>query len=374
MRESLKTSETRHMNKVRIAKFISKSGSTSKTEISRMLGISMPTTLQYVKELTDSGIVKEQGAYESTGGRKAKVLSINGDVGYAVGVDITSNHIALVMTNACKAKVLWKRERETFCNEIQYYRRLEKYILDFIKESGVPWEKIKGIGFSVPGIVDKEKMLLLRSHILKVQNISFQSLSEKFNCPCSIENDANCAAYAELENCSEEENAVYLSLSNTVGGAIYLGNHLYEGEHFKSAEFGHMIVEKDGKTCYCGKRGCLDAYCRAGIFLEEGYKNLEEFFNALREKEEKAVEIWKEYLENLSIGVSNLRTVFDCDIILGGYVGGYLGEFMLELEETVKKYNIFDANSAYMKTGKYKLEASACGAAFQFIDRFLNFI
>lgn len=374
MRESLKTSEIRYMNKVRIAKFISKSGSTSKTEISRVLGISMPTTLQYVKELIESGIVEEKGAYESTGGRKAKVLSIAGDAGYGVGVDITSNHIAMVMINACKETILWKRERETFYNEIPYYKRLESYILDFIKESGVPREKIKGIGFSVPGIVDKEKILILRSHILKVQNVSFQSLCEKLNCPCSIENDANCAAYAEFENSREEKNAVYLSLSNTVGGAIYLGNHLYEGEHFKSAEFGHMIVEKNGKTCYCGKKGCLDAYCRAGILLEEGYKNLEEFFHALRGKEEKAVKIWREYLENLAVGVSNLRTIFDCDIILGGYVGGYLGEFMLELEEAIKKYNIFDTDSTYIKTGKYKLEASACGAAFQFIDRFLNFI
>ena len=63
--------EKKKQNKVKIAKFIRYKGHTSKPEIAAELGISMPTVLQNVKELTESGIVEEFGEYESTGCRKA---------------------------------------------------------------------------------------------------------------------------------------------------------------------------------------------------------------------------------------------------------------------------------------------------------------
>ena len=94
--------EPKRSNKIRTAKFISARGITSKTEISVSLKLSMPTTLQNVKALVEEGIVEETGEYESTGGRKAKALSICGDAGYAVGVDITNNHITMVIVNAKK--------------------------------------------------------------------------------------------------------------------------------------------------------------------------------------------------------------------------------------------------------------------------------
>ena len=94
--------EPKRSNKIRTAKFISARGITSKTEISSSLKLSMPTTLQNVKALVEEGIVEETGEYESTGGRKAKALSICGGAGYAAGVDITNNHITMVMVNAKK--------------------------------------------------------------------------------------------------------------------------------------------------------------------------------------------------------------------------------------------------------------------------------
>ena len=65
-----------NLNKSRVAKFILKKEESSKPEIANELGLSMPTVLQIVKELTLSGLIAESGKYESTGGRKASVLSV----------------------------------------------------------------------------------------------------------------------------------------------------------------------------------------------------------------------------------------------------------------------------------------------------------
>ena len=368
--------EPKRSNKIRTAKFISARGITSKTEISVSLKLSMPTTLQNVKALVEEGIVEETGEYESTGGRKAKALSICGDAGYAVGVDITNNHITMVIVNAKKEIMASERVRCVYENCTQYYDFLVRAVSDFIEKQGVELTKIAGIGYSLPGIVDKEQSLLLRSHTLKVQNVSFRSVGNALGYPCDIENDANSAAYAELGTAAvsgdaaedEETNAVYLSLSNTVGGSICFGGQLYSGDNFKSGEFGHMVIEKNGRQCYCGKRGCMDAYCSALVLQENTDRSLECFFDGVRKKEPEILKVWDRYLDDLATAVTNLRMIFDCRIVLGGYVGGYLEEFMHELSRKVMQYNNFDVDTSYLRTGKYKLNAAAYGAALKFIE------
>lgn len=362
--------ETKLMNKIRIARFVSSKGSTSKAEISNKLKLSMPTTLQNVKELIEVGIVVEEGEYESTGGRKAKALSIAKNAGYAAGVDITNNYITMVMVNTRKEIITSERIRKPFQDSLEYFEFLGETILGFIRKTQIEKKRITGIGISLPGIIDKNQKLLIRSHTLGVQNISFKSLGNYIGYEYQLENDANSAAYAELDD--ETNNAIYLSLSNTVGGAIYLHNHLYRGENFKSAEFGHMIIERNGKRCYCGKKGCIDAYCDAKVLQKYGDGSLEVFFEKLRRKDAKIIRVWEEYLDYLAVAITNLRMIFDCNIVLGGYVGGYLDEFMPDLTKKVMQYNKFDLDTWYLRTGKYKLEAAAYGVTLGFIDCFFK--
>ncbi|HIS07312.1 MAG TPA: ROK family protein [Candidatus Choladocola avistercoris] len=368
MRQSSGTgSEPKRNNKIRTARFISLRGVTSKTEISAGLKLSMPTTLQNVKALIDDGIVEETGEYESTGGRRAKALSIRSNAGYAAGVDITNNHITMVMVDAKKEMTASERIRIPYQNDPHYYDFLTSRVFEFLTRQGIDCSKISGIGFSLPGIVDREQHLLLRSHTLRVQNVSFRTVGETLGYPFGIENDANSAAYAELGK--ETENAVYLSLSNTVGGAVCLGYRLYPGENFKSGEFGHMVIEKNGRECYCGKQGCMDAYCSARILEQASGCSLEKFFEKVRQKTPQTLKIWNQYLDDLAVAVTNLRMIFDCRIVLGGYVGGYLAEFLPELSAKVMKYNNFDVDTGYLSAGKYKLNAAAYGAALGFIEK-----
>ncbi len=362
--------ELKRNNKMRIAEYISQSASVSKAEIASGLDISMPTVLQNVKELIAAGLVEETGEYESTGGRKAKALAIRRDAGYTVGVDATNNHITFVMADARRDIISSERVRQKYSDSGEYEDMLISMIKKFISRQKIDSSRIAGIGFSVPGIVDKEQKLLLRSHTLQVQNISLRPIGDALGYPYSVGNDASSAAYAELG--SENENAVYLSLSSTVGGAVRLHGQFYEGEQLKSAEFGHMVIEKGGRKCYCGKEGCLDAYCAAQVLQEQSGMNLEQFFEKVRQKDKKILKIWDEYLDYLAVGVTNLRMIFDCRIVLGGYVGGYMEEFLPDLYRKVKLYNNFDADVSYLYAGKYKYNASAFGAALTFTDSILE--
>lgn len=390
--------DIRKMNKARVARYISRKGITSKAEIAAELGLSMPTTLQNVKELIEAGIVVESGEYGSTGGRKAKALSIASDIGYVAGIDVTANHLTFALVNMKRELLRWERIRVPFEDSFAYYERMGEMLREFLESTedvgnenaagdrmtvpgneSTTWEtnrrkinpeKICGVGISLPGIVNREEKLLIQSQVLGISNISFRNLQSVIGYPFELENDANSAACAEFYEGSK--NTIYLSLSNTVGGAVYLHDGLYTGENFKGGEFGHMVIEKSGKKCYCGKRGCVDVYCSAKVLQSMTNDNLEAFFEALRNGDEACTEVWEKYLDSLAVTVTNLRMLFDCDIILGGYVGGYLEEFLPQLQQRIMGYNNFDLDTSYLRTGRYKLEAAAYGVTMRFVDAFFD--
>lgn len=370
MNKNAEISDIKRLNKIKIAKWIAERGRTSKAEISVSLKLSMPTTLQNVKELVQQGIVIEEGDYQSTGGRKAKMLAIAGDLGYVIGVDITRHHMKVVAVNLRKELLYMEREQKNYEDTIEYYEYLGKRIDSFVDKHRIPVNKVVGVGISVPGIIDRNQDIILKSHVLEVENLSLKRFCQYIKYDYAVENDANSAAYAAFSG--ERKNAVYLSLSDTVGGAVFLQNKLYLGENYKSAEFGHMIIKKDGRPCYCGKRGCMDAYCSAKVLKSKTQDSLELFFGKLREQDEVCRKIWDEYLEYLAVSIANLRMIFDCDIILGGYLGGYLEEFRSDLNKKLIGYNGFDRDTSYISTGRHKIEAAAYGATMGFIEEYFD--
>ena len=100
--------------------------------------------------------------------------------------------------------------------------------------------------------------------------------------------------------------------------------------------------------------------------------HLEDFFEALERGEAWAVERWDDYLDDLAIAVTNIRMIFDCDIILGGYIGGYVEKYMNQFAKKTRKYNNFDQDTSYITTGCYKRLSSAIGAAQIVRDVFVD--
>lgn len=95
-------------------------------------------------------------------------------------------------------------------------------------------------------------------------------LQEALELPVLLDNDAHLAGLAEMRLGvgAGYQNAIYLTLSTGIGGAIFIGGRLYRGSLGSAGEFGHMVVHLGGDTCKCGKRGCLMAQA-SGLALEK---------------------------------------------------------------------------------------------------------
>lgn len=366
----MELSHKKSATKCKILSYMFNQGIVSKGELARELSFSMPTVLTNVNEMIEQGLIVDVGEMESTGGRKARMLEVQKNYSYAIGVDITANHIGLVLMNLGGEILKQERVREKFKADMTYCSQLAERIQNFYAGL-IPEEKILGVGISLPGIINEKEQVLAKSHALKIENYSLKMLEQMIPFPVYFENDANAAMMAE--NPGILDNVIYLSLNNTFGGAICVDGELFTGQYRKAAEFGHMILHPQGKTCYCGKQGCADAYCAASVLTQNGKETLDDFMERVG-KDAVTDAKWHEYLENLAILISNLRMVFDTDIILGGEVGAYLPEYMVELGERILKHNLFDGDISYLRNCVCKREASAVGVARHFFEDFIELI
>ena len=209
--------EKRNITKSKIVNYIINHEATSKVELSKDLNLSMPTVLSNVNELLANGIAVETGEYESTGGRKAKRIGINPAYRYSVGVVITANHLGIVLLNMQYEIEKTMRMRLKFSTDTSYCLKVAEIVENFL-EDVKEREKILGIGISIPGIINQETQLVVKSHALQLENYSLNFLKQVFSYPVYFANDANAAMMAEDLN--QYKDAVYLSLNNTLGGAF----------------------------------------------------------------------------------------------------------------------------------------------------------
>ena len=92
-----------------------------------------------------------------------------------------------------------------------------------------------------------------------------QMFSDRLGIPVRLTNDANAAAMGEMQYGAARgmQNFIMITLGTGVGSGIVCNGQMVLGCDGMAGELGHVIVEKDGRQCGCGRKGCLETYCSA---------------------------------------------------------------------------------------------------------------
>ncbi len=364
--------EVKKINRQTIYKFLYRHEPISIQEIAYTLNMSLPTVTQNIKELYERGLVIKTGLFESTGGRKAKAISYNSIARYAIGLDVTRNHVGAVLIDLSGKVIKNERRQFPFENTKEYFRGIGSFVSEFIEDYKINTGDVLGVGIALPAIIAPDRETVSYASVIDFEGGKVSAFSEYIPYPCVFSNDANAGGFAEMWGDETFENVVYLSLNNSVGGSIIIKKNIYEGYNHRSGEFGHMTIVPNGRTCYCGKKGCVDAYCSAKLLSDSTNGNIAEFFRLLSKGNKQQKLIWEEYVSHLVIAVNNLRMLFDCNVILGGYAGAYMDEYIDELRAMASKYNTFEVDGNYLNVCKYKLETTAVGAALILVEDFIK--
>lgn len=362
----------RQQNKKNVYKSILQEDKITRFKIAEKLKLSLPTVSLNIKQLMDEGLIKEDGELFSTGGRKAASVSSVANAHLSVGIDITQNHIGFAVVNLKGEVLAHTRRPQKFSNSPEYNESVYNLFLRFLVDNEVQTNKILGVGISVPGIVDADNRTLKYSHRLGIFEPQELAFLGNMHFQTIVFNDATAASMAELSKSPELNNMVFLSLSNSVGGALIIDGKCIQGMNMHSGEFGHLYFVPDGKRCYCTYKGHYDSYGSALVLSTVANGSLQEFFRKLDMNDAECQQVFDDYVKNLSIMICNLHTIFDLPIVLGGYVGSYLLPYVNIIKNEVEKIDVFKEASSYIRICSYKHEASAVGAALHFINTFVE--
>jgi len=178
---------------------------------------------------------------------------------------------------------------------------IEMLAENLVRRAGAVFSEVAGIGVGCPGIVDSDSGNVVFAGNLNLNNYPLkQKLSQKFNIPVKVCNDANAAALGEARFGAGKgyTDSVLITLGTGVGGGIIIGGKLFEGYKSAGAEIGHMVIERGGAPCSCGRRGCFEAYCSAKALTEKTKEAMED---------NTASEMWRGYTYDTADG----RTAFE---------------------------------------------------------------
>lgn len=362
----------KQLNRQKILRMLIDTKGSTKQELVTMLSLSLPTVNQNIAELMDLGLVYESGAVGNTGGRNAKTYSVCSLSRIAVGLNITRTNVIAVAVDLYGKIVEVQKINQPFKLDDEYAKSLAQLVENVVLASHVDSSCVLGVGIAVPGLVTDDKKTIYYGEILNCTGCTISDFAKYIPYPSFLENDANAAGFAEIWNMDMPEHAFYFSLCNNIGGSILIRNEIYSGLHQRAGEIGHMTIEPNGKKCYCGKQGCFETYCAATVLSDLTNGDLDAFFDLVQNGEDKACSEFDKYLQKLAIAVNNIHMLFDCCVILGGYVGARMEPYAERLRKIVAERNTFGVSSEDIRICHYQKEAPAAGAALPFIDNFLE--
>lgn len=287
-----------------------------------------------------------------------------------IGIDVGGSHLAVGVVDDKYEIILKKEHNWTNEEKLDLSQSIQIYVKRFIKEiieENYSIEKI-GIGFPAGNIVDG--VVNKWEKIIDLPKI----LMNEFNIPTYLKNDVKCSAMCEktIGNLKEYNNSIFITLGTGIGGAYFYKNELVTPNKYQGFEIGHMVIEKDGKACKCGQKGCFEEYGSMRAFRTK----IEELFNIERltsykmfeiietkEKQKEVNEIIEEYTDYLSVGLINLINIFEPDAIcIGGSFAYYAPIFMDKIKAKIQK-RFHNREIPDLLIAKYENDAGIIGAS-----------
>ena len=369
--QKLTNTDVKKLNKNRIFRLIYNSDKISRQEIADQLGLSLPTVNQNLKMLMEDGLIEYVGNFTSTGGRRAQAITIDNNARKAISVNIKADYINVDVVGL-KGQIIYSMAvKAHFSKSSAYIEKLTDAVRHAVDYVGADADDILGVGITVPGILDDEKQILISAPPLKAKNYDFTRLISAIDYPVIVMNDARAEAYAgHWFNGKPEDEKIYIMLGEGVGGAYINASAIRNGVHNRGGEFGHMVIHPGGKQCLCGKKGCFEAYVSEKVLSSELDMTLDNFFELAAQGNKNNSDVLDEYMDNLALGINNIYTMMDCDIVLGGTVAPYLKQYENSIKERLVNDYSFDTDADYLRISDGGGRKSGLGAALSFVARF----
>ncbi|HLH34292.1 MAG TPA: ribose 5-phosphate isomerase B [Alloacidobacterium sp.] len=253
----------------------------------------------------------------------------------SIGVDLGGTNIKFGLVDA-SGKVLLSSKEKTPAGQgdAAIVDSILFGVRRLLNESGAALRSVESLGIGVPGTVEPKTGVILFAPNLHLANFNIIApIHKAFDIPVCVTQDTRAAAWGEYLVGSGQgvSTVASITLGTGVGCGMVLNGSIFHGGLNTAGEFGHMIVESDGRPCNCGRCGCLEAYAGGSAILRDARSVIKDLPQRLKKDEEcisvedvfelavhgdvEARQITDQAVRYLGIGIVNLVNLNSIEIV-----------------------------------------------------------
>lgn len=320
---------------------------TTRGELGRLTGLSRTAISARLTSLADAGLVLEGDEESMTGGRPASTLVLNREAGLVLAVAIGRSRSQLSLCSLDGAELAsTSHDQEVGVGPDVLMPIVAGQLAEMLADLGRSGADVRGIGMSMPGIVDRERAVSVDSQALGGwDGVALAPyLRDVTTAPLVVDNDCNVMALSEHDgHLLDRDDVLVLKASTGIGLGIVAGGLLVRGRLGAAGELGHVKVPAAaGLRCRCGDLGCLEAVA-GGWALVERLQSEGESINHVRDLVARAAHgqgtaraIVRESGRRVGEALAATVTVLNPGaVVVGGDMGGAFDTFAAGLRDTL---------------------------------------
>ena len=332
-----------NMNRTLLLNLLRRKGTCARVDLAKQSGLRQATVTYIINDFMKWGLVHETGLMTGQKGRRSIAIGLDSEQYAVAGIRIARKNYSIGLFNLYGKSIEVKRrnlEKGIKAREVldEIMDEMEKMI-----DSRSSF-RVLALGAAIPGPYSfREGRIELMSGVEGWDEIPLEEeLKKRFRVPVVLEQDANAGALAQYwhdPGASQKSVLVYVAAGQGIGAGIISDGKLMRGDIGTAGEIGHTSICYNGPRCTCGNYGCLENYCSSIAFtrrVNEEYMPEKEFTfedarRLVRGKDRKAVQVFLECCDYLSVGIVNAINIFNPQIIvIGDEMAHIEPELMLE--------------------------------------------
>lgn len=353
-----KQEETLRQTSGRILETIYRHKKASRTLISKELGLTPATVTNTLSHLLSIQKVIETGdeirAVKGSG-RSRRLITLNKDYKYFIGIEINMKGIFLTVTDGFGN---WTTDNSHSLADYDL-KNINSLLIQMLQEtiSHYPEKICGGIGIAVPGHFDSGTGRIV-SNNKQWKYFQLTEIQNAISVPIFLENNINCMALSEYLFHSERspEQFLFIHIGPGLFCSFFDKQHILSSKNFYIGEIGHTVVNPNGPTCECGKRGCLQTYIsdswliQSASFLFENAQNtviktlvtspselsLDTIYNAYLLGDNFIIDKIEAGIEFLATSIANTLIIYDSQKI---YINSQLLNYPGFTQKLIEKIN-----------------------------------
>ena len=275
----LRPTDIRKRNEKMILRIIRNEGVISQADIVQSTKLMASSVLSIFNGLQEKNLICEASSGEipirEQKGRKPKYFKIEPSAYYAVGIDLTPHFFHLSLVDFSGNTVIDRQvDIDNAMSLDKLYQIIKESMFEMAKRKRIPRKKILGLGMGVPGQVDYEKGICLRSPFFKgLTDVPIgEQLADLLKVPVYIHNNCSVITVSERhyrQNLQQYESLLTVLLRTGVGGGFVERNTPDSYNQVSAYEIGHIPYSLDGPICHCGARGCIETQLGEDVLIRD---------------------------------------------------------------------------------------------------------